>query len=159
MLNKNNKPMVIFLLGILWIVSMFFDQTRSFGWIFLGLCIFILGLWKLYIRIDYDVAAKAKVLGELVELENIADEDVPIYRPHYKYVYNDEERIHKSNLSSAKYIETKQIGESVELLILIKNPSRIRMSNRAHQLIEYIALVLFIGVGVFMMIAGMLMLL
>lgn len=135
--------------AITWTLLLIIEETRPFALIYFGSILSIGGLIGLYLRIDFDLSIKEHIIGELVFLEHVVDSDGSSYRPHYKYVYNNEEKNYRSN-NSTIFKRSKSIGEKEELLILVKNPNRIRVNKVKYTILEYFAtsLTILMGLGV-----------
>ncbi|MDF2700186.1 MAG: hypothetical protein K0Q49_1742 [Haloplasmataceae bacterium] len=145
---KNKKIFSIFILvALTWNVLMRFTESQPLGWMFFGTWFLIPGLIGIYFRIDFDISKKFITEGELVSLEKVIDDNGTSYRPIYKYIYNNEERSYLSPASSFFFKKTKKVGDKEVILILIKNPKRVRMKR--YLLLEYCIYIFLFIFGLF----------
>ena len=156
-MSKNKVNIMMFLIfitiGLTWVILMQNPKTQPTGWIFFGTWFFIPSLIAIYFRIDFDFSKKFITVGELVSLEKVCDDSGTSYRPIYKYIYSNEERTYSSPVSSFTFIKTKKIGDKEELLILIKNPKRVRIKR--YLLLEYMVYIFLFILGLFFIVKGL----
>ena len=152
--KKNITISLIFIIiGIIWVVLMRDQETQPLGWIFFGTWFFIPSIISIYIRIDFDISKKYLTEGELVSLEKVYVDDSISYTPIYRYVYNNEERTYSSPVSSFTFKKTKKIGDKEKILILIKNPKRVRIKR--YLLLEFIVYIFLLILGIFFIVKGL----
>ena len=152
-MKKKLIPIIFFTLGIVWLVLMRYPKTQPYGWIFFGTWFLVPSLISIYLRIDFDVSPKFITLGELVSLEKVYDDNGTSYTPIYRYIYNNEERHYSSPVSSFIFKKTKKIGDKEELLILVKNPKKVRIKR--YLLLEYMVYLIMFILGLFFIIKGL----
>lgn len=153
--NKVNIIMFLFFITITITIGILMgnQKTQPIGWIFFGTWFLFPSLIGIFFKVDFDLSKKFKTQGELVSLETVSDDSGISYRPIYKYIYNNEERTYSSPVSSFTFKKTKKIGDKEELLILIKNPKRVRIKK--YLFLEYMVYIFLFVLGLFFIVKGL----
>ena len=153
--NKVNIIMFLFFITITITIGILMEKekTQPIGWIFFGTWFLFPSLIGIFFKVDFDLSKKFKTQGELVSLETVSDDSGISYRPIYKYIYNNEERTYSNPVSSFTFKKTKKIGDKEELLILIKNPKRVRIKK--YLFLEYMLYIFLFILGIFFIVKGL----
>lgn len=139
-------PSLFFLIGVIWVFLMILN--RSYANIYFGLCFFIAGIIVLIQRVLFDILPKDRVIGRIIEVRKEVDDGGTSYCPIFEYTYNDKKEIYRSLVSSFTFKWSKHIGDQEEILVLKKNPKRVRLNKFSYVLLEYLVSPLFIFRGI-----------
>lgn len=156
MLHKKKLIGIIFsIVALLWIILISFDQTRVYGFILFGSLFVISGIFVVILRVLFDLSDKTIVSGMLVQLEHVVDEEgYSSYRPHYRYVYQNNSYTLISQFTAFWYKKTKRIGDVISITINVKNPKNARINKPIYTMLEYLTGIILIAAGMLIALYG-----